>query len=131
MQKIVVCVPLYIEGLFSNAIPRECQRSQSILSCVAVYCFYSMLLYKRLTSLSQDTLCRDCLHEQLFLLNLRLNDTILKTRIECVVIWELQLIGVQPGQVYSLKGLQASYQASAQVRLKAARGMPCYLSILS
>ena len=58
---------------------------------------------------------RNFLHEQLFLLNVRLNDTIMKTCIECVVVWELQLIGVQPGQIYSLDKLQASYQACAQV----------------
>lgn len=49
------------------------------------------------------------------MLNSRLNDAIMKTRIECVVVWELQLLGIQAGQVYSLDRLQASYQACAQV----------------
>ena len=53
--------------------------------------------------------------KQLFLLNSSLNDAILRTRDECVLVWELQLLGIQSGKVYSLLELQSSYKAAAKV----------------
>ena len=58
---------------------------------------------------------REVLRQQLFLLNGNLNNAILRTRDECVQVWTLQLVGVQPGKLYSLQDLQASYKAAAKV----------------
>ena len=55
------------------------------------------------------------LQQQLFLLNANLNNAILRTRDECVQVWDLQLVGVQLGKLYSLQDLQASYKAAAKV----------------
>ncbi len=61
--------------------------------------------------------CREVLRQQLFLLNTNLNNAIVRTRDECVQVWELQLVGVQQGKVYSLQDLQASYKAAAKVTM--------------
>lgn len=53
--------------------------------------------------------------KQLFLLNSSLNNAILRTRDECVLVWELQLLGIQSGKVYSLQELQSSYKTAAKV----------------
>lgn len=53
--------------------------------------------------------------KQLFLLNSSLNNAILRTRDECVLVWELQLLGIQLGKVYTLQELQSSYKAAAKV----------------
>lgn len=53
--------------------------------------------------------------KQLFLLNASLNNAILRTRDECVMVWELQLLGIEGGKVHSLQELQASYKAAAKV----------------
>lgn len=53
--------------------------------------------------------------KQLFLLNSSLNNAILRTRDECVLVWELQLLGIQSGKVYSLQELQSSYKAAVKV----------------
>ena len=60
-------------------------------------------------------ICRENMDKQLFLLNSSLNNTILRTRDECVLVWELQLLGIQLGKVYSLQELQASYKAAVKV----------------
>ena len=60
---------------------------------------------------------REMLHQQLFLLNANLNSAILRSRDECVQVWELQLVGVKAGKIYSLQELQASYKAAAKVTL--------------
>lgn len=59
--------------------------------------------------------CRENTDKQLFLLNSSLNNAILRTRDECVLVWELQLLGIEAGKVYSLQELQASYRAAAKV----------------
>ena len=59
--------------------------------------------------------CRENMDKQLFLLNSSLNNTILRTRDECVMVWELQLLGIEGGKVYSLQELQATYKAAAKV----------------
>ena len=58
---------------------------------------------------------REVLFQQLFLLNANLNNAILRTRDECVQVWELQLVGMELGRIYSLPELQASYKAAAKV----------------
>ena len=67
---------------------------------------------------------REMLHQQLFLLNANLNGAILRSRDECVQVWELQLVGVQAGKVYSLQELQASYKAAAKVMLSLTSSKP-------
>ena len=65
--------------------------------------------------MTQASAYREVLFQQLFLLNANLNNAILRTRDECVQIWELQLVGVELGKLYSLQELQASYKAAAKV----------------
>ena len=55
--------------------------------------------------------CREVLDKQLFLLN----NAILRTRDECVLVWELKLSGIEAGKVHRLQDLQASYKAAAKV----------------
>lgn len=77
-------------------------------------CTPCSLLQKQLMAAACEA-CREVLDKQLFLLNSSLNNAILRTRDECVMVWELQLLGVQPGKVYSLQELQASYKTAAKV----------------
>ena len=65
--------------------------------------------------MTQASAYREVLFQQLFLLNANLNNAILRTRDECVQIWELQLVGVELRKLYSLQELQASYKAAAKV----------------
>ena len=60
---------------------------------------------------------REMLCQELFLLNANLNSAILRSRNECVQVWEFQLVGVKAGKIYSLQELQASYKAAAKVTL--------------
>jgi hypothetical protein len=69
---------------------------------------------------------REMLHQQLFLLNANLNGAILRSRHECVQVWELQLVGVKTGKIYSLQELQASYKAAAKVTLSLIPSKPAY-----
>ncbi len=69
---------------------------------------------------------RKMLHQQLFLLNANLNGAILRSRDECVQVWELQLVGVKAGKIYSLQELQASYKAAAKVTLSLTSSKPAH-----
>ena len=64
--------------------------------------------------------------KQLFLLNSSLNNAILRTCDECVLVWELQLLGIQSGKVYSLQELQSSYKAAVKVLLTLPLYFPLY-----
>ncbi|KAL3130872.1 hypothetical protein ABBQ38_000201 [Trebouxia sp. C0009 RCD-2024] len=72
-------------------------------------------LWRRAVRIRKTTQARENTDKQLFLLNSSLNNAILRTRDECVLVWELQLLGIEAGKVYSLQELQAIYKAAAKV----------------
>lgn len=78
---------------------------------------YQLTTAALLLPLMTNCVHREMLHQQLFLLNASLNSAILRIRDECVQVWELQLVGVKAGKIYSLQELQASYKAAAKVTL--------------
>ena len=61
--------------------------------------------------------CRTTLREQLFLVSVSFQPTILELRRRCVALWRLRLHGVHAGRMYTLQELQDIQSNCLQARL--------------